>query len=302
MNWALAAASSCLEVHTFITLFKASSGRSIARGVIKRLWPLTSTTKSSGSPLAIGITMLCVCYLPCVNLYQILNVFDICLNGILYQICLVTINRRICSSLRWRRKPLHWSQWTALATCKHTLTPHTPSLSHTHSLMFNHRPRSWRELPLRMADFGVLHRNELSGALSGLTRVRRFQQDDSHIFCTNEQIEGEINGCLDFLQVSVSVWVCGMSEAVRLVIMWECTWGCIRRCFIRSIYMYKRELAITVYCTCKHCSTCNDVYCPPQHVYGIFGFTFKLYLSTRPEKFMGDPALWDQAEKVCVCT
>jgi len=56
------------------------------------------------------------------------------------------------------------------------------------SLMFDHRPRSWRELPFRMADFGVLHRNELSGALSGLTRVRRFQQDDAHIFCTPEQV------------------------------------------------------------------------------------------------------------------
>lgn len=56
------------------------------------------------------------------------------------------------------------------------------------SLMFDHRPRSWRELPLRMADFGVLHRNELSGALSGLTRVRRFQQDDAHIFCTPDQV------------------------------------------------------------------------------------------------------------------
>lgn len=54
--------------------------------------------------------------------------------------------------------------------------------------MFDHRPRSWRELPLRMADFGVLHRNELSGTLSGLTRVRRFQQDDAHIFCTMEQV------------------------------------------------------------------------------------------------------------------
>ena len=54
--------------------------------------------------------------------------------------------------------------------------------------MFDHRPRSWRELPLRMADFGVLHRNELSGALSGLTRVRRFQQDDAHIFCTPDQV------------------------------------------------------------------------------------------------------------------
>ena len=54
--------------------------------------------------------------------------------------------------------------------------------------MFDHRPRSWRELPLRMADFGVLHRNELSGTLSGLTRVRRFQQDDAHIFCRPDQV------------------------------------------------------------------------------------------------------------------
>lgn len=102
-----------------------------------------------------------------------------------------------------------------------------------HCLMFDHRPRSWRELPLRMADFGVLHRNELSGALTGLTRVRRFQQDDAHIFCSMEQIEEEIKGCLDFLRT----------------------------------------------------------------VYDVFGFTFKLNLSTRPEKFLGDPQIWDQAEK-----
>lgn len=44
------------------------------------------------------------------------------------------------------------------------------------------------ELPLRLADFGVLHRNEMSGALSGLTRVRRFQQDDAHIFCMESQV------------------------------------------------------------------------------------------------------------------
>lgn len=69
-----------------------------------------------------------------------------------------------------------------------------------HCLMFAHRPRSWREMPIRFADFGVLHRNELSGTLSGLTRVRRFQQDDAHIFCTVEQIEEEIKGCLQFLQ------------------------------------------------------------------------------------------------------
>lgn len=68
-----------------------------------------------------------------------------------------------------------------------------------HCLIFDHGVRSHKELPLRLADFGVLHRNELSGALSGLTRVRRFQQDDAHIFCTSEQIKEEIEGCLDFL-------------------------------------------------------------------------------------------------------
>ncbi|XP_064152663.1 threonine--tRNA ligase 1, cytoplasmic isoform X1 [Anguilla rostrata] len=102
-----------------------------------------------------------------------------------------------------------------------------------HCLMFDHRPRSWRELPLRMADFGVLHRNELSGTLTGLTRVRRFQQDDAHIFCSMDQIEGEIKGCLDFLRT----------------------------------------------------------------VYDVFGFTFKLKLSTRPEKFLGEKEVWDTAEK-----
>ncbi|XP_034076521.1 threonine--tRNA ligase 1, cytoplasmic-like isoform X8 [Gymnodraco acuticeps] len=102
-----------------------------------------------------------------------------------------------------------------------------------HCLMFSHRPRSWRELPLRFADFGVLHRNELSGTLTGLTRVRRFQQDDAHIFCTMEQIESEMKGCLDFL-----------------------------RC-----------------------------------VYNVFGFSFQLHLSTRPEKYLGDIAVWNQAEK-----
>lgn len=88
-------------------------------------------------------------------------------------------------------------------------------------------------MPLRMADFGVLHRNELSGALTGLTRVRRFQQDDAHIFCTTDQIKDEVLGALNFL----------------------------------------------------------------HHVYSVLGFTFNLVLSTRPEKYLGDLAVWDQAEK-----
>ncbi|KAG9448755.1 hypothetical protein H6P81_008720 [Aristolochia fimbriata] len=68
-----------------------------------------------------------------------------------------------------------------------------------HCLMFEHRVRSYRELPLRLADFGVLHRNELSGALTGLTRVRRFQQDDAHIFCRESQIKDEVKSGLEFI-------------------------------------------------------------------------------------------------------
>ena len=70
----------------------------------------------------------------------------------------------------------------------------------SHCVMFNHRPRSYRELPIRFADFGVLHRNELSGALSGLTRVRRFQQDDAHIFARPDQMKQEVLGALDFMK------------------------------------------------------------------------------------------------------
>lgn len=102
-----------------------------------------------------------------------------------------------------------------------------------HCLMFDNTLRSYRDLPIRFADFGALHRNEISGALTGLTRVRRFQQDDAHIFCRNDQIETEIAGVLDFL----------------------------------------------------------------KRVYGIFGFQFSLQLSTRPKKFLGEIAVWDQAEK-----
>ncbi|KAK1303851.1 hypothetical protein QJS10_CPB11g00158 [Acorus calamus] len=75
-----------------------------------------------------------------------------------------------------------------------------------HCLMFQHRVRSYRELPLRLADFGVLHRNELSGALTGLTRVRRFQQDDAHIFCTESQVKDEVRSVLDFISYAYSIF------------------------------------------------------------------------------------------------
>jgi threonyl-tRNA synthetase len=69
-----------------------------------------------------------------------------------------------------------------------------------HILVFGNRMRSYRELPLRLAEAAPLHRNEPSGTLHGLTRVRHITQDDSHIFCTREQIEDEVFGCLDFTE------------------------------------------------------------------------------------------------------
>lgn len=68
-----------------------------------------------------------------------------------------------------------------------------------HCLVFASRTRSYRELPMRLADFSTLHRNEISGALTGLTRVRRFAQDDAHIFCTEQQMADEIKACLMFV-------------------------------------------------------------------------------------------------------
>ncbi len=101
-----------------------------------------------------------------------------------------------------------------------------------HCLMFAHRARSYRELPMRLADFGVLHRNEFSGALSGLTRVRRFQQDDAHIFCRPDQVAAEVRAFLAMLG--------------------EC--------------------------------------------YAVFGLEYRLALSTRPEAYLGELAVWDAAE------
>ena len=101
-----------------------------------------------------------------------------------------------------------------------------------HCLMFGAQIRSYRDLPIRFADFGVLHRNELSGALTGLTRVRRFQQDDGHIFCREDQIKSEVLGALDFM----------------------------------------------------------------KSVYVTFGMSYKLELSTRPAKALGEIELWNRAE------
>lgn len=105
----------------------------------------------------------------------------------------------------------------------------------SHCLIYANSGHSYRELPIRLADFGRLHRYERSGVVTGLTRVRTFSQDDAHIFCRPEQIGEEIEALFEFI----------------------------------------------------------------FEIYGLFGFAdVKVNLSTKPEKAMGDPKVWDHAESV----
>lgn len=72
-----------------------------------------------------------------------------------------------------------------------------------HVQVFNQGLKSYRDLPLRMAEFGSCHRNEPSGSLHGLMRVRGFTQDDAHIFCTQAQIQQEV---ADFIKLTLDVY------------------------------------------------------------------------------------------------
>ena len=83
-----------------------------------------------------------------------------------------------------------------------------------HCIMFKSVTRSYRDLPLRYAEFSPLHRNEIAGSLSGLTRVRRFAQDDAHIFCGREHIETEIKQCLEMMRTIYNH--VGFSYSLRL--------------------------------------------------------------------------------------
>jgi len=85
-----------------------------------------------------------------------------------------------------------------------------------HCLIFASENRSYRDLPIRYADFSPLHRNEISGALSGLTRVRRFHQDDGHIFCRPSQVEDEIKNTLDFVDTVYKALRLNMSYRLAL--------------------------------------------------------------------------------------
>ncbi len=69
-----------------------------------------------------------------------------------------------------------------------------------HIMIYKSKPRSYRDLPLRLAEFGTVYRYEQSGELSGMTRVRGFTQDDAHIFCTHEQVPSEFRACIEMTQ------------------------------------------------------------------------------------------------------
>src|SRR6188508_1358102 len=75
-----------------------------------------------------------------------------------------------------------------------------------HMVLFGSALRSYRDLPVRYAEAAPLHRNELAGTLHGLTRVRYVTQDDAHIFCTREQIDDELDGCLAYLRYLYSLF------------------------------------------------------------------------------------------------
>jgi len=70
----------------------------------------------------------------------------------------------------------------------------------SHCLIYNRDVKSYKDLPIRIADFCSLHRNEFSGTLTGMVRVRKFSQDDAHIFCRFDQIEDEVFGVLEFIK------------------------------------------------------------------------------------------------------
>ena len=78
-----------------------------------------------------------------------------------------------------------------------------------HILIYQSQRHSYRDLPLRMAELGTVYRREKSGALSGLTRVQGFTQDDAHIFCTPEQLVDEINAIIDFVSDTMAIFNMG---------------------------------------------------------------------------------------------
>jgi threonyl-tRNA synthetase len=88
-----------------------------------------------------------------------------------------------------------------------------------HILIYRNSPKSYRDLPARYAELGNVYRYERSGTMHGLLRVRGFTQDDAHIFCTPQQIEGEVEACIEFAQVVLKTF--GFSEFKVELSTWD---------------------------------------------------------------------------------
>src|ERR1700689_5553290 len=81
-----------------------------------------------------------------------------------------------------------------------------PMNSPGHILIYADKQHSYRDLPVRLGELGTVSRYERSGTMHGLLRVRGFTQDDAHIFCTPEQVEGEVIACLDFAEAMLKTF------------------------------------------------------------------------------------------------
>jgi threonyl-tRNA synthetase len=120
-----------------------------------------------------------------------------------------------------------------------------------HILIYKNSPRSYRDLPQRYAELGNVYRYERSGTMHGLLRVRGFTQDDAHIFCTPEQIEDEIEGCIDFAEsvlktfgfeefkVELSTWDPGDKKFIGSAEKWDGAVGSLTKVLDRKGIPYK---------------------------------------------------------------
>ncbi len=108
---------------------------------------------------------------------------------------------QIVDRVLWEKSG-HWGKFSDMMFTTHSENRDyavKPMNCPCHVQIFNQGLKSYRDLPLRMAEFGSCHRNEPSGTLHGLMRVRNFTQDDAHIFCTDEQIQDEVSAFIDLL-------------------------------------------------------------------------------------------------------
>lgn len=156
-----------------------------------------------------------------------------------------------------------------------------------HCLMFGNRNRSYRELPLRLADFGVLHRNEFSGALQGLTRVRRFQQDDAHIFCRYAAAAALCSAAL-----AGQSWPGRVSSerAPCTSLLHAGRSRCRQRDAQAALPDAPRRAAAALFC-CRRDQVKEEIMSYLKmmgEVYDVFGLDYKMALSTRPEGYLGD--------------